>query len=194
MVNRFFPTLGNHDWLAKKSCLYQGTLPYFHYFTLPENQSYYDFVEGPIHFFALDSDPHEPDGNTQGLKQYKWLVEKAAQSKAPFKVVYFHHAPYSSGLHGPTKEMRWNFADMGFQLVLSGHDHNYERIECDDMIYLVNGAGGATLYPMRSKNKNSKYFYSKHHGFLLITANNQSLKVQFINDRDHIKDQIIIEK
>lgn len=49
-VNRFFPTLGNHDWLARKTCLYQGTLPYFSYFTLPGNQSYYDFVRGPIHF------------------------------------------------------------------------------------------------------------------------------------------------
>jgi hypothetical protein len=50
-TNRFFPSLGNHDWRAT------GALPYLNYFTLPGNERYYDFIWGPVHLFALDSDP-----------------------------------------------------------------------------------------------------------------------------------------
>jgi tartrate-resistant acid phosphatase type 5 len=52
-VNRFFPTLGNHDWRA------EGAQPYLDYFELPGNERYYDFRRGPVHFFALDSDNDE---------------------------------------------------------------------------------------------------------------------------------------
>ncbi|MFY0235610.1 metallophosphoesterase family protein [Legionella pneumophila] len=193
-INRFFPTLGNHDWLARKTCLYQGTLPYFSYFTLPGNQSYYDFVRGPIHFFALDSDSHEPDGSKEGSKQYQWLTEQVQQSKAPFKIVYFHHAPLSSGKHGSNTRMQWNFASMGIDVVMSGHDHHYERIERNGIVYFVNGVGGAELYSYKKWVEGSKFFYSKHHGFMLITALEHAMKIQFINENDEIKDEIVIQE
>jgi hypothetical protein len=47
--NRFFPSLGNHDWIAP------GAQPYMDYFTLPSNERYYDFVRGPVHFFVIDT-------------------------------------------------------------------------------------------------------------------------------------------
>jgi len=62
-VNAFFPSLGNHDWYTS------GAAPYLSYFALPGNERYYDFVRGPVHFFAIDSDGHEPDGNTATSKQ-----------------------------------------------------------------------------------------------------------------------------
>jgi hypothetical protein len=54
--NRFFPSLGNHDWETP------GAKPYLDYFTLPGNERYYDFVKGDVHFFAIDSDERELDG------------------------------------------------------------------------------------------------------------------------------------
>ncbi|MBU0510162.1 MAG: metallophosphoesterase [Chloroflexi bacterium] len=69
-VNRFFPTLGNHDWTTSKA------LPYFDYFTLPGNERYYDFVWGPVHLFAIDSDSREPDGVGRSSVQAQWLQEK----------------------------------------------------------------------------------------------------------------------
>jgi hypothetical protein len=66
-VNRFFPTLGNHDWIT------DGAQPYFDYFTLPGNERYYDFVWGPVHFFALDSDDRELDGVGRTSVQAAWL-------------------------------------------------------------------------------------------------------------------------
>jgi hypothetical protein len=66
-VNQFFPTLGNHDWYTP------GAQPYLDYFHLPGNERYYDFVWGPVHFFAIDSDENEPDGVNQSSVQAKWL-------------------------------------------------------------------------------------------------------------------------
>src|SRR6266511_3399595 len=73
-VNRFFPSLGNHDWHAR------GAQPYLEYFTLPGNERYYDFVWGPVHFFAVDSDVREPDGNSSASTQGLWLQTQLAAS------------------------------------------------------------------------------------------------------------------
>src|SRR5436305_11759591 len=48
--NKFFPALGNHDWVTA------GAAPYLSYFTLPNNERYYDFASGPAHFYSIDSD------------------------------------------------------------------------------------------------------------------------------------------
>jgi len=102
-TNRFFPSLGNHDWITA------GAIPYLDYFVLPNNERYYDFVQGPVHFFAVDSDPHEPDGNTSTSVQGNWLKDRLSTSTDPWKLVYFHHPSYSSGMHGSTMWMEWPF-------------------------------------------------------------------------------------
>ena len=92
-TNRFWPCLGNHDWYAKS-----GAQPYIDYFTsLPGNRRYYDVAVGNVHFFALDSDFHEPDGVYADSTQAKWLQSALAASTECFNVVFFHHPAYSSG-------------------------------------------------------------------------------------------------
>src|SRR5882672_3673404 len=93
--------IGNHDWYTA------GATPYLDYFVLPNNERYYDFVQGPVHFFAVDSDPNEPDGNTSTSVQGNWLMNRLNTSTDPWKLVYFHHPPYSSGAtHGSTPWMQ----------------------------------------------------------------------------------------
>ncbi|MBK7874648.1 MAG: metallophosphoesterase [Planctomycetes bacterium] len=123
--NRFFPTLGNHDWGTP------GAVPYLNYFTLPGNERYYDVRKGPVHFFCVDSDAHEPDGITASSPQAQWLQAALAASNAPFKFVYFHHPPYSSAVHGNTWDLQWPFRAWGADAVLAGHDHDYERFVHD---------------------------------------------------------------
>lgn len=67
-------------------------------------------------------------------------------SKSIWNVVYFHHPPYTSGDHGPSTYMRWPFAQWGADAVLNGHDHTYERIMQDGIVYFVNGLGGKSKY------------------------------------------------
>lgn len=140
-TNRFFPSLGNHDWHSSNAA------PYLDYFTLPGNERYYDFVKGNIHFFCLDSDTREPDGVSDSSIQALWLKAKLSASSAKWKIVYFHHPPFASdNVHGSQMWMRWPFETWGADIVLSGHSHLYERIMINGFPYIVNGAGGCNLY------------------------------------------------
>lgn len=193
VVNKFYPSLGNHDWYAKESCLYQRTLPYLEYFTLPGNSRYYEFVEGPIHFFVLDSDSHEPDGISMGSTQYKWFVNAIKQSTSPFNIVYFHHPSFSSSKHGDNKKMQWDFKNLGVDLVLSGHDHSYERIERDGLTYIVNGIGGPKgLSGKKTKTKGSKFFYSKKYGFMLAHVHGSTITFELINEENKVIDSFTL--
>src|SRR5688572_3510910 len=80
-TRRFYPTMGNHDWSG------EGVKAYLEYFRLRDFQRYYDFVEGPVHFFMVDSDRSEPDGVTSNSQQAKWLKKGLASSTSPFNIV-----------------------------------------------------------------------------------------------------------
>ena len=181
--NSFFPTLGNHDWVAA------GATPYLNYFTLPGNERYYDFVKGPVHFFALDSDLHEQDGNSSTSVQATWLKNKLSASTSRWKVVYFHHAPYSSGtMHASNTTLQWPFKAWGASAVLSGHEHNYERLTENDLVYFVNGSGGRSLYSFGTAISGSQIRYSSDYGAQLVTANDDTLTFKFITRTGSIID------
>jgi tartrate-resistant acid phosphatase type 5 len=174
-VNQFFPTLGNHDWYTT------GAQPYLDYFHLPGNERYYDFVWGPVHFFAIDSDENEPDGVNQSSVQAKWLEQAMAGSTSRWNVVYFHYPPYSSGQHGSITWMRWPFAAWGADAVLSGHDHSYERLTVDGLVYFVNGSGGGGLYDYGEILPESQKRYNSNYGAMRVTAAETLMKFEFIN-------------
>lgn len=172
--NKFFPSLGNHDWLASNA------QPYLNYFTLPNNERYYDFERGPVHFFAIDSDSQEPAGITAASPQALWLRDALAAAATPWKLVYFHHAPYSSGAHGSTLALQWPFADWGASAVLAGHDHTYERILQDGIPYFVDGLGGYTIYAFGSPIPGSIVRYNANFGAMLVEATTAQITFQFI--------------
>jgi hypothetical protein len=178
--NRFFPVPGNHDWGSAYPNP-QGLQPYLDYFTLPGNERYYDFVRGPVHFFALDSDPNEPDGRASNSAQGQWLRARLAASDARWKLIYFHHPPYSSGPHGSDAEMQWPFQAWGATAVLAGHDHTYERLDVAGLPYFVNGLGGRSLYAFGPPLPETQARYNADYGAMLVNANEQTLTFQFIN-------------
>lgn len=180
--NRFFPTLGNHDWVAPNAA------PYLAYFTLPGNERYYDFVRGPVHFFAIDSDVNEPDGVTATSVQAQWLQQRLAASTEPFKVVYFHHPPWSSGAHGPTPDLQWPFRAWGADIVLTGHDHLYERVVLDGFPYIVDGLGGAPKYAFGPPVAGSVVRYNQDHGALFVEATNDLMTLRFVSRAGFVQD------
>lgn len=174
-VNRFFPSLGNHDWLAA------GAAPYLAYFTLPGNERYYDFAKGPVHFFVVDSDSSEPDGYRDTSTQAIWLENALAAAPEPWKIVYFHHPPYSSGTrHGSTLYMRWPFRQWGASVVMAGHEHDYERLVEDSLTYFVNGLGGKSLYSFGTPLAGSVIRYGTDYGAMLVDANAATIMFKFI--------------
>ncbi len=171
--NRFFPSLGNHDWATTDA------QPYLEYFGLPGNERYYEFTWGPVHFFALDSDGHEPDGVNSSSAQAAWLQERLTAAAEPWKIVFMHHPPYSSGIHGSITWMRWPFQEWGATAVLAGHDHTYERILLDRLLYFVNGLGGGPIYSFGAIVEGSQVRFNSDYGAMLVEADQASLAFHF---------------
>lgn len=181
LTNRFFPCLGNHDWATPKA------QPYLDYFTLPGNERYYAFTRGAVEFFCLDSDKNEPDGTSPDSPQGQWLQQQLTNSTATWKLVYFHHAPLSSGaIHGThTKEtlrMNWPFHRWGADAVLAGHDHVYERIHTNGIVYFVNGLGGDSKDKFHTTPvAGSVVRYSTDYGAMRIDASTNYMLFRFFS-------------
>lgn len=198
-TNRFWPSLGNHDWhtitCAGNSCA--GA--YFDYFTLPNNERYYEIDLGLVHLFAIDSDSDEPDGRSQNSIQADWLRNQLATSTSCYNLVYFHHAAYSSGRHGSNSTMQWPFSAWGADAIFSGHDHLYERLDVSGTPYFVNGAGGASLYDFDNLGNlppeaASIVRYNQDHGAMLVTATSTDITYQFYNAEGDLIDDYTVTK
>lgn len=175
-VNHFFPVLGNHDWLTA------GATPYLNYFTLPNNERYYDVTIGNVEIFAIDSESPEPDGVAPGSVQYNWFKSEAAKSTAQFKLFVYHEAAYGSGgsVADNTTMQQWPFAAWGAAAVLAGHQHDYERLNINGLPMFVNGLGGESLDPFGTTDPNSQVRYNADYGAMLVDATSTSINFQFI--------------
>jgi hypothetical protein len=187
-TNRFFPTAGNHDWETP------NLTPYLDYFTLPGNERYYDFTQGPVQFFVVDSDSREPDGVTSTSTQANWLQARLAASTARWKVVYMHHPPYSSGTHGSTVALQWPFQAWGASIVLTGHDHTYERLMENGFPYIVNGLGGYSIYQFGTPVAGSTVRYNANYGAMLVDACDDYIVFRFINITNTVVDTYALIK
>jgi hypothetical protein len=128
---KFYASLGNHDLPLQVN---------YENFNMHGKQ-YYRFKKGNVAFYALNS-------NYMDKKQVQWLEDELAKDSSEWKICFFHHPPYSSArAHGSDKQLREVvepiFLKHGVNVVLTGHDHVYERIKPQKGIfYFVSGAGG----------------------------------------------------
>lgn len=188
-TNRFFPTLGNHDWTTDKA------QPHLDYFELPGNERYYDFTWGPVHFFAISSDSREPDGVGRSSNQAQWLQAALANSTTPWQVVYFHQPAYTSGItHGPTDWMQWPFAEWGADVVLAGHEHLYERLIVDGIPHITVGLSGyPALYTFGESYPGSQARYRDNYGALLVEADQRQMRFRLENIEAQSIDTYLLE-
>jgi len=128
---KFYATLGNHD---------QSLQINYANFNM-NGKEYYRFKKGNVAFYSLNS-------NYMDKKQVEWLESELSKDTSDWKVCFFHHPPYSSAKkHGSDPQLREVvepiFIKYGVNVVLTGHDHVYERIKPQKGIYyFVSGAGG----------------------------------------------------
>lgn len=199
-VNAFFTALGNHD----ISDAEPAPTTYLDYFDLPGsgfanssgNERYYDFIQGNVHFFVLNSNPGEPDGVTADSAQGRWLRTRMTASDARWKIVVDHHPPYSSdNSHGSVTHMQWPFAQWGADVVLSGHSHTYERIHRDGILYFVNGLGGAERYDFSATAvAGSKARFRSNFGAQRVTVGQNELRFDFIDITGSVIDSYTVQK
>ena len=166
------PATGNHDYD-------EGIADFDRYFTYLGGKHVYAFGRGGMRFFVLDSTAMLASP-TAATRQAGWLKRSLAASKARWKVVVLHHPPFSSStVHGSTPEFQWPFGKWGADLVLSGHDHDYERIVRSGTTYVVDGSGGKDLYPFADPVRGSITRYDAGHGALFLTATATALTGEF---------------
>lgn len=183
-----WPALGNHDARTADSDDQSG--PYYDIFTLPTDgqaggvashtEAYYSFDYANIHFVCLDS--ADSDLSADG-PMAQWLRRDLEATGQTWRVVFFHHPPYSKGSHDSDDgermtAMRQNFApileEYGVDLVFSGHSHDYERS------YLIDGHYGDSASFASSNRVGADGEYGKnwswktkrgpHHGTIYVVA------------------------
>lgn len=144
-------TPGNHDYGDNRTWEqdHNGVKPaYYYLFSVPtkgesggvpsDNQAYYSYNYGNVHFISLDSyglngGKLMADTTSQLIE---WLKKDLTENKSLWTVIFFHHPPFTKGSHNSDTEqelinIRQNFVKLIDQfdvdLVLNGHSHNYER-------------------------------------------------------------------
>jgi hypothetical protein len=141
-VNRTWPSPGNHDYRTANASSYKSYFdngPGNQRATPIGSQTYYAFDAGPWRWYSLDSNVSA----TTSSAQYQWLQNDLANNRQACIGAYWHHPVASSGEHGGVAKMRAIFqlldsTAVDADLVLAGHDHNYERFA------KINSTGGAS--------------------------------------------------
>jgi hypothetical protein len=184
---RFFPSLGNHD-LGSSST----AAPYRAYFTLPGNERYYDYIRGPVHFIVRNTET-DADGKSWSSDQGRWAKDVMENSTSPWMIVYQHKSAYSSGDHGDGNPNQfWPVHDYGVDAVLSGHDHDYERIHRDGILHFVNGIGGGGIREFEATTPGSQVRYNADHGAMIVRATSTEINFKFYNASNVLIDDYTI--
>jgi predicted phosphodiesterase len=176
----FFATLGNHDDPNQR-------------FYKPFNmggQRYYTFKKGNARFFSLDSNYMDP-------AQIAWLEKELKASGSDWKIPYFHHPLYSSGMHGSQVDLRKVveplFVKYGVDVVFNGHEHFYQRIKPQQGItYFVTGAGGQLRRGDLKKADFTAVGYDQDQSFMLIEIADKEMTFQSVTRTGQTVDKGLI--
>ena len=184
------PAIGNHEYGVFRAGGYFGA------FGAAAGESplgWYSYNLGDWHIVVLNSNC-EAVGCMTGGTQEKWLREDLAAHATACTLAYWHHPRFSSGTtHGPTPAVQplWTaLYDAGADVVLSGHEHNYERFapldptgKPDDargMRQFVVGTGGRSHYPFGTPMPGSQVRNDSTYGLLALTLRTGSYQWQFV--------------
>jgi 3',5'-cyclic AMP phosphodiesterase CpdA len=176
-------TLGNHDVRVDGGRYEFGLLG------MPGR--YYQRRVGDVALFLLDS-------NRLGPAQLRWLDGALAATDAPWKVVALHHPPFSCGGYIGDDRVRRLLVPLferhNVDLVLSGHDHNYQRFARAGVTYVVHGGGGARLYRLRSCPRwfPPRLAARKVRGWVYLRAAVDSLRVRAIGRWGGVQDDLLL--
>lgn len=185
-----FPASGNHDYQT------DDAEPYRDAFVLPENggpngvERWFSFDWGDVHFVALDTEK-------VGAEQAAWLDADLAGNRLPWTIVYAHKPPYSSGEHGSERSVRDTFGPIfekhHVPLVLSGHDHHYERSKTiRGVTYVLTGGGGRGTRPVGTSDFTA--FSEQVLNFVYVTVEPNELLLHAIDGMGDEFDTLLIRR
>jgi tartrate-resistant acid phosphatase type 5 len=177
----FYATLGNHDYIRADGpaaeILHTQKSP-----TWKMPATYYTYTAGPVQFFAIDT--IELSDSPLPNKELAWLDAELVKSKAKWKIVYGHYQIYSATRGDEQNLIKRLLPVMRnrVDVYLCGHDHNLQELKPEDGVhFFVSGGGGAGSYPFRFPDYRHSVFKQEQYGFTVLDADNEQLRMQFID-------------
>jgi hypothetical protein len=189
--DRTRPAVGNHEFHST------GASYYFQYFGSPAGDpktGYYSYDLGAWHIVVLNSECQQVGGCEAGSSQEKWLRADLAAHPVGCTLAYFHKPRFSSGLnHGNDPEVGafWKaLYDYNAEVILNGHDHDYERFAPQDpggnadpkrgIREFVVGTGGKNHREFGIHKSNSEVRNNHAFGVLKLTLKTTGYDWKFI--------------
>ena len=185
---RTHPAPGNHEYATPNAA------GYFGYFGSAAGRGYYSVRLGSWRVISLDSNLK----GAQQAAQLAWLERELVAGTERCTLAYWHHPLYSSGGHGSIAHMRpaWELLHRaGAEIVLSGHDHDYERFAAQDangkadprrgIRQFVVGTGGAYLTPFLWTRDNSEMRDNSRTGVLKLVLGAAGYQWEFLEASFH---------
>ncbi len=169
---KFYASLGNHD---------DPDVEINYKLYNMGGKRYYSFKKGDVEFFALDSNYMDP-------QQLSWIDSQLKNSSAKWKVCFFHHPLFTAAMfHGPDIDLRKQlmplFTKDGVNLVLSGHQHVYERIKPQEGIYffVVGNSGQLRYHNIRPNNDIDQVGFDTDRDFMMMEIAGDQLYFQTVS-------------
>lgn len=183
------PSIGNHD--------QSGRGNYRHYFLhelWAKGRRYYAKDWGQLRIIALDAGIECKEGCDQ--YHFAEMALKEAVAEDRLVIIFLHFPPYSSGKHGSDLNVQEPITNLakkyGVELVIAGHDHNYERTKpIDGTTYVVSGSAGAPIRAVSPKWFTAHARTEPH--FVLLKVENKRIIMRAINLRGETFDTAVID-
>lgn len=189
--SRTYPAAGNHEYLTWNA---EGYFSYYGAAAGPRGSGYYSYEAGAWHVVVLNSHCVAVGGCGAGSRQERWLYDDLAAHPTRCTLAYWHEPLFTSkSTNPPNLAMRdiWRtLQDAGVDLVLSGHNHHYERFapldlngQRDDargIREFIVGTGGAPLRPIGARARHSEIVNHDTHGVLKLTLYADSYVWEFV--------------
>jgi uncharacterized protein (TIGR03437 family) len=207
----FFTIAGNHEYITQYSA------PYLALHAPPTNTvpdldrgKYYSFDWADMHFTGLDANLLDPYFADAQRRMLAWFDNDLAQSQATWKIVFFHQTAYPTFHHidDPIDiAARALFVPIlerhGVQLVLSGHEHNYQRSKpmrggvavqpgTGGTVYMVSGGGGGGLHPLAPVPPSFLDWEASVWHYLRVSVDGPKLTIQAIGTDGKEFDRVVL--
>lgn len=196
-LDETYPVPGNHEYHLPDA---QGYFDYFGAAAYPEQGGWYSFDVGDWHLLAINS-----GSGTISAEQLAWVEADLAGDDHVCELAYWHHPKWSSGtVHGPDPEPAleslWQtLHTAGVDVVLNGHEHNYERFALLDpngrpdpqggIRQFVVGTGGRSSYPFGDPMPGSEKRITDVFGVLELTLQAEGYGWRFVGVPGTVLDQ-----
>jgi hypothetical protein len=184
------PVAGNHDWNTDGAAGYRA---YFGDRAAPDGVTWYSMTAGSWHVIVLDSDCAKVGGCDASSPQGRWLAADLRSNPVRCTVAFWHHPRFSSGEHGDDPEVApfWEMLHAAHaDLVINGHDHDYERFAPMDpsgteerpggIREIVIGTGGAELRSFTHAAPGTEFRQAGTWGVLRLTLHPLNYTWEFL--------------